>query len=239
LPLDPPNFTGRAAVFQQLTRTLVRPGRTPIVGLHGPAGIGKTALAVRVGHALRTDFPDGQVYLDLTPGERLWTPQAVLGAALRAVGVPDREQPEELWDRARRWWSILADRRLFVVLDQALEPTQIAAILPSTPDFEDGDRSGLSSGSAVVITSRRPIADLPAVHWYRLGVLPTEDGLTLLARITGSHRVLAEPAASRRLLGVCGNLPQLIHSAAAHLATRPAWSVAAVAARLAEDPARR
>lgn len=232
LPLDQPDFTGRTAVLDRLTRALTQssdqnlvPGPSQIIGLHGPAGIGKSALAVRIGHRLRTAFPAGQVYLDLTGPEQSWPASAVLGALLRAAGVPDREQPAELADRVRRWQQVLADRRLLVVLDQVQSPAQITAALPVGP----GSPTGAGSGSAVIITSRQPFPELPQVHWQRLEGLPVPDGLTLLARIAGPNRVQADLAASRRLLDDCDHRPRSIRAAAARLASRPAWSVAALA----------
>lgn len=220
IPPDIPDFTGRAAEITEITDVLSAPtGPAPAVGLTGLGGMGKTTLAVHVAHLLYDKFPDGQVYADLGAGRD--DPAEVLAGFLRACGVQD--VPSSLNERAALWRTVLADRKMLVVLDDAANGEQVRHLLPAT------------AGSASIITSWRRIVGLPGLHWIKVDAMAPEDSLRLLARIAGEDRIAAEPDPARRLVAACSHQPLAVRLAAARLLDRPAWSVTQIAQQLDED----
>ncbi|MEU3985252.1 BTAD domain-containing putative transcriptional regulator [Streptomyces sp. NPDC026672] len=222
LPAPLPDFTGRQRLLAEVTSRLKAPDGMPVVGLVGLPGVGKTALAVRTAHAVKEVFPDGQVYADLgATGERPADPAAVLAAFLRAYGVDDRAVPEALDERAALWRTTLAGRQVLVVLDDAQDSAQVRRLLPGTP------------GSAVLLTSRSRIPELPGAHWCTTDVFDPEEALDLLSRIAGAERTTAEQEAARRLVTACSRVPAAIRVSGERLAARPHWSIAAMERELA------
>jgi hypothetical protein len=227
LPPDLPDFTGRADAVHELSEALTRPDEVPVVGVVGLGGGGKTALATHVAHAVRQAFPDGQVYADLEAMSRKPAdPSAVLAGFLRAYGVRGEEMPETRGERAALWRTVLAGRRVLLVLDNARDSAQIRELLPATP------------GCAVIVTSRQAMLDLPGAHWHTLGVLPPDEALALLERVAGAERVRNEPQVARRLVAICSYLPLPIRLAAARLTTRPGWTLAAAERHLHDEMGR-
>ncbi|MGW0518470.1 BTAD domain-containing putative transcriptional regulator [Crossiella sp. NPDC003009] len=228
LPPADGDFTGRGPALDQLTALLqpVSPelGAARIAVLTGPAGAGKSALAAQAAHAVRARFPDGQLYLDLGGSHRPAPTGRLLAELLRSLGVTDL--PDGLAERAARYRSALAERRVLVWLDDAAGAAQVRPLLPAT------------SGCAVLVTSRRGLTELPGVHEVPVEALSPAEGDRLLARIVGSARIAAEPEAAAAILRACGGLPLAVRIAGARLAARPAWRLATLAERLA-DPARR
>ncbi|QXE34553.1 winged helix-turn-helix domain-containing protein [Streptomyces sp. GMY02] len=221
LPPFSPDFTGRGRLLKEVTGRLTVPDGMPVVGLVGLAGVGKTALALRAAHAVRPAFPDGQVYADLgAAGDRPADPSAVLAAFLRSYGFGDRAIPDAAGERAALWRTTLAGRRVLVVLDDARDSDQIRDLFPGTP------------GSAVLVTSRSRMPELPGVHWCKADVLDPEEALDLLSRVAGPDRVRAEPAAARRLVAACSGIPLSIRLAGLRVAARPGWTMAAVERQL-------
>ncbi|QIQ06104.1 AfsR/SARP family transcriptional regulator [Streptomyces liangshanensis] len=221
LPPDLRAFTGRAAEIAELTAALDDPSGTPVAGVTGLGGTGMTTLAVRVGHLVSDRFPDGRLHADLGADGAPADPVEVLGRFLRAVGV-DRPAAT-LGGRAAQWRTAVAGRRLLVVLDNADSAEQVRPLLPASP------------GCAVLLTARRRIVDLPGVHWHRLGVLPPDDALELLATISGRRRVYAEREAAERLVAACSYHPLSVGVAAARLAARPSWTIDEILAQLEDD----
>jgi DNA-binding SARP family transcriptional activator len=221
LPADLAAFTGRAAEIAELTAVLDDASRTPVAGITGLGGTGKTTLALRVAHLVRDRFPDGQLFADLWGEGAPAEPAEVLGRFLRAVGV--ERPPATLDERAALWRTVVSGRRLLIVLDSAYAAGQVRPLLPAAP------------GCAVVVTSRRRIIDLPGVHWHRLGVLRAQDALELLAAVAGPRRVFAEREASERLVAACSHQPLAVHVAAARLAARPSWTIDEILAQLEDD----
>ena len=227
LPAGIADFTGRE---QQVGRLLALlpgsgaqgPNRAVVISsIGGMGGIGKTTLAVHVGHLIRGHFPAGQLFANLrgTTPEPL-DPHDVLGGFLRQLGVPAESVPAETAERTALYRSLLADRRMLVLLDDALDEAQVEPLIPG------------GSGSLVLVTVRQSLAaPAGAVHLH-LDVLDADSAFELFARIVGVSRVAAEPEATAQVLEVCAGLPLAIRLAGVRLATRPRWRVRDLAERL-------
>jgi DNA-binding SARP family transcriptional activator/tetratricopeptide (TPR) repeat protein len=232
LPADVPTFTGREVELARLTTDLARTGHGgPVVisAIHGPGGVGKSALAIHAAHRLADRFPDGQLYGDLqgaAAGLRPLPALEVLGRFLRALGVPGERIPAEVQEAAALFRSELAPRRVLVVLDNARDAAQVAPLVPGT------------AGCALLVTSRRTLTDLDGARSVQLDVLSTEEAVRLLARLAGPARIAAERTAAVEVARWCGRLPLALRIAGARLAARPGWPVRALADRLADTQRR-
>jgi DNA-binding SARP family transcriptional activator len=227
LPADPVEFTGRTDLADRLVDQLRGRSALAIGTVSGMPGVGKSALAVHVAHRLTGDFPDGQLYVDLRGlTDRPASPGLVLGAFLRAVGHTETDIPSTVDDRAGLFRTSLAGKRMLVVLDDARDAEQVRPLLPGTP------------GSAVLVTSRTILAGLPATANAQLDVLSHDEALDLFTGIVGEQRVHTEPAATTRIIAACARLPLAVRIAGDRLAARPRWSIAALAARLADERGR-
>jgi DNA-binding SARP family transcriptional activator/tetratricopeptide (TPR) repeat protein len=227
LPGDLADFTGRAGEVAELTRILDRPAGTGAVSIcvvDGAAGVGKTALAVHVAQRLRDRFPGGQLYVDLHGvGDRPVGPGQALGRFLRVLGVPGRELPDAVEERAELYRSRLGDRRVLVVLDDAAAAGQVRPLLPGGP------------GSAVLVTARRRVPGLAGARALHLDLLEPDAAVALLDTVAGPGRVAGDPAAGRWVVALCGRLPLAVRIAGARLAARPHWSVGELARLLADE----
>jgi DNA-binding SARP family transcriptional activator/tetratricopeptide (TPR) repeat protein len=229
LPPDTASFVGRERELSDLKCLLGRAapgGSMVIVAIDGAAGVGKSALANHAAHRLAIHFPDGQLYVDLrgeAAGPAPLDPGEVLGRFLRALGPDGRHLPAEPEERAGLLRSLLADRRVLVVLDNAATASQVRLLLPASPTC------------VALITSRRQLAELDGAVHLHLDLLGADESLTLLARLAGPHRVEAEPTASAEVVRLCGRLPLALRIAGARLAARPAWSVSTLAERLRDE----
>jgi DNA-binding SARP family transcriptional activator/tetratricopeptide (TPR) repeat protein len=220
LPYDLSDFSGRRA---DLDRLLSAADTIVINAIDGMAGIGKTALAVHAAHRLANRYPDGQLFCDLhahTPGAQPVEPEAALEMLLRMLGIPAAAIPEGLEQRAARWRTELARRRVLVVLDNAASATQVRPLLPGAPQC------------LALITSRRRLGVIEGATVISLDVLPADDALDLLGAVAGRARVAAEAAAAAEVVGLCGHLPLAIRIAGTRLAQRSTWTVASLAHRL-------
>lgn len=222
LPADVADFTGRAEELAQIRR-LCRPGAsttTPIVVISAAGGAGKTTLAVHAGQLLRPAYPDGQLYVDLRgTGSIPAAPADVLRRLLTALGVLAPDEPEPAAALLR---SVLADRRVLMLLDDARDAAQVRSLLPA------------GAGCAVLITSRRRLADLSAAHHVALSPMSVEESTDLLGRIAGAGRIGADAAATHRLVAACDGFPLATRIAGARLAARPQWTVTQFADRLSD-----
>ena len=226
LPPDIEDFTGREVAVAQVQELLEREQATAIVisAIAGKAGVGKTALAVRVAHRLRPRFADGQLYVNLRGAEdQALDPADVLAGFLRALGVEGAVIPEELEERVCLYRSRLADRRVLVVVDNAASEAQVRPLLPG------------SRGCAVLVTSRARLGGLEAAHSLTLDVLDPDQAVELLARLAGPERVAAESEAARQIVRLCGWLPLAVRIAGARVAGRSHWRLALLAERLADE----
>lgn len=235
LPRRVAHFVGRAEELAALTGLLDRagdgmPGTVVISAIGGTAGVGKTALAVEWAHRVTERFPGGQLYVDLRgyhPDRPVPAADALAGF-LRALGVPGQDIPAEEAERAARYRSLLAGRRMLVVLDNASMVEQVRPLLPGGP------------ACAVVVTSRDALAGLVArdgAQRLDLGLLRLEDAIGLLRALIGA-RVDADPAAAVALAGHCCRLPLALRVAAEFAAGRPDIPLAELVSELADQQRR-
>jgi tetratricopeptide (TPR) repeat protein len=234
LPMDVDGFTGRTAELDALGTIAAAADRQPtallIIAIDGTAGIGKTALAVHWAHRVAERFPDGQLYVNLRgyDADQLVTPAGALARFLAALGVASQDIPLEIEERAARYRTEMAGRRMLVVLDNARTVEQVRPLLPGTPSC------------AVVVTSRDSLAGLVAVHGAHrvdLDLLPSADAVALLRRLIGP-RVDAEPDAAVTLAAQCAHLPLALRVAAELAVARPTTPLAELAAELADQQRR-
>ncbi|ACZ91912.1 AfsR/SARP family transcriptional regulator [Streptosporangium roseum] len=227
LPAAVNDFTGRRQIIARLCTLLSTQGSgdgVPVAAISGIGGVGKTTLAVHVAHALHDLFPDGQLYADLRGyGEEPVAPESVLAAFLRALGLPADIIPDGLAERSALFRSLLTDRRMLVLLDNARDAAQVSHLLPG------------STGCAAIVTSRGKLADLAAARLVDLDVMEPEEALTLFGTVAGAERVAAERAAAMDVVAACGFLPLAVRIVAARLAARASWTVASLVPRLADE----
>ncbi|MGY5630847.1 BTAD domain-containing putative transcriptional regulator [Streptomyces sp. UC1A3] len=227
LPYDLTDFTGRERELGQLLAGAQRPSEgTRIVALDGMGGSGKTSLAVRASHQLAEAYPDGRLFINLrgySPVEKPVQPSAALGALLRTLGVPDQRVPEDESGRTALWRATLAERRVLLLLDNALDAAQVLPLLPASP------------GCLVIVTSRARLVELDGAEWIHIGVMRPEDSTTLLAETLGDERAAAEPEAVAELAELCGQLPLALRIASARLCNRSRWTVQYLVDRLRDE----
>jgi DNA-binding SARP family transcriptional activator/tetratricopeptide (TPR) repeat protein len=225
LPPDPADFTGRSGEIDQLVGLLTGTARSSMVCVvSGPGGVGKSALAVHVGHRIAAEYPDGQLHVDLrgmSPSPA--TPAEVLGRFLRALDPDAAALPDSIEERIDRYRTLLFRRRVLVVLDDAANEAQVRPLVPGAPEC------------AVLVTSRSRMPGLAGAHLTDLDMLTVEEATALLAHVAGAHRIDAYPEASAQIVTRCGRLPLAIRIAGARLATRRQWSPALLAARLTDE----
>jgi DNA-binding SARP family transcriptional activator/tetratricopeptide (TPR) repeat protein len=236
LPAIPPHFAGRTAELKALDELVSGAadgdGRGAVWVLSGPAGVGKTTLAAFWAHRAADQFPDGQLYVSLrgfAPEGRPVTPAEALRGMLRAMGVLLAQIPESSDAQAALYRSMLAGKRMLVLIDNAADAGQVRPLLPG------------GTGCAVLVTSRSQLTGLVAVegaHPVFLDVLSEAEACELLVGRLGAQRVMAEPAAATELAGLCAGLPLALSVAAARAAARPSFTLAALAAELRSDEGR-
>ncbi|MET9617946.1 AfsR/SARP family transcriptional regulator [Kitasatospora indigofera] len=225
LPPAVSDFAGRCAELGELQDQLRQAGEPGlrVCAVTGPGGIGKTALTLHAAHRSAGLFPDGQLHADLRGGDRVPAPPTeVLAGFLRALGVSAGAVPAAAEDRAALYRSVLAHRRLLVVLDDARDVAQIRPLLPG------------SGRCAVVVTSRSKLAGLVGAHRVDLERLDDTEAHALFAGALGPRRAAAEPEATAEVLAACAGLPLALRIVAARLTVRRHWTVAAMSARLGD-----
>ncbi|MEV6281779.1 tetratricopeptide repeat protein [Kribbella sp. NPDC051770] len=225
LPAAPADFTGRVREVAQLSADLttgaVAPA-VPVVAITGMGGIGKTTLALKVAGEVTARFPDGQLLIDLGGFSRSGPvdPSSALAILLRRLGTPPADLPGDLDVAIARYRTAVAGRRMLIVLDNAADGSQVLPLLPGT------------GGSAVLVTSRRLLTELPGARQLQLGALSEQEAVDLLAEV-GGPAVHAERTASERVVRACAYLPLAVRISGSRLAGQPAGAVAALADRLA------
>lgn len=226
LPPDDSAFVGRAEEFEQIMSTAATAGSPRMMSIVGIGGVGKTTLAVRAGHRLREMFPDGQVYLDLRGFDVRHpplSPAAAIGHLLASAGVGSVPQGEA--QRVTLWRSLVADRRMLILLDNASSSDQVEDLLPGSP------------GCFVIVTSRSRLPGLSVRHGARratLGSLTDAESRRLLTDAVGVERVDAEPDAARSLVRLCDGLPFALRIAAEQVDADPDAGITALVDRLGD-----
>lgn len=228
LPYDTVDFTGRVS---ELGFLMAAPGPAAgntlgIVAIDGMAGVGKTALAVRLAHQLAHQYPDGQFFIDLhgySRGHDPLEPDAALHQLLLDFGLPAARIPQDGRRKAVCWRAEVAERRILVVLDNALDMGQIRPLLPGT------------GKARVIITSQRRLAGLDGVTSHSLDVFGVADASALFTKIAGVERTWTRPDAVAEVVALCGCLPLAVSIAAGRFRSRPAWSLDHLILRLRDE----
>ncbi|MFD3927150.1 BTAD domain-containing putative transcriptional regulator [Streptomyces sp. NPDC058614] len=234
LPHDTPGFAGRSGELDRL-HALLAPARAPgtantvvISAIGGAAGIGKTALAVHWAHQVRDRFPDGQLYVNLhgfDHDRQPLEPGEALELLLRGLGLAASEIPPHPEAQGRVFRTLLGDRRLLLLLDNAASADQVRPLLPGSPTC------------CVLVTSRNRLGDLVAhdgAHALPVDLLQPDEARALLSRTLGTDRVDDDKHAVDELIRLCGSLPLALRVAAARLAGDPALRTADLVAEMTE-----
>ncbi|MFD7711212.1 BTAD domain-containing putative transcriptional regulator [Streptomyces sp. NPDC059786] len=239
LPHPVAGFVGRADALARLDalvpmggtagdggRTGERGGAVVITAIGGTAGVGKTTLAVHWAHRVRDRFPDGQLYVNLRgfdPSGCAMKPGEAIRGFLDALGVPSQRIPVDPQQQIGLYRSLLANRRMLLVLDNACDADQVRPLLPGSPDCFS------------VITSRNRLTGLvvtEGAHPVPLDLMSTGEARQVLGRGIGPDRLSAEPDALRDIISSCARLPLALAIVAARAATRPQFPLAALAKEL-------
>lgn len=214
LPAGPADFVGRTAELAELDRLLPpAPLRLTVATIAGPAGVGKTSLAVHWAQRVQDAFPDGQLYADLRgfgPKQAPLNTATVVRSFLGAFGLPARRIPSDVDERVALYRSVLADKRVLVLLDNARDVAQARPLLP-------GGQNCLT-----LVTSRHDLSGLvatPGAHPLVLDLLGLAEAEQLLSARLGADRVAAEPGAVREIIVCCARLPLALATVAARAAT--------------------
>ncbi|MFD7860735.1 BTAD domain-containing putative transcriptional regulator [Streptomyces sp. NPDC059783] len=232
LPVQPALVGRRAelrALFSALGGDGSRDGSVVTVeAVSGMAGVGKTALAVATAELLAERYPAGQLYIDLrghSPTGEPLTARAALATLLRLLGASASSIPPELEGRTALWRTMMAERRMVIVLDDATGPEQVEPLLPS------------GSPSLTIIASRRHLTGIPHALSVPLDALPEEDAIALFRGFAGEERT-RDTMETRRIVRLCGCLPLAIELVAHRFRARTSWTLTVLAERLARGPGR-
>ena len=231
LPGAVPHFTGRSEELARLSQITDQArsqaaGTVVISAIGGTAGVGKTALAVHWAHQVADRFPDGQLYVDLRGFDPSCTSVQAATAVRRfldALPVPAAHIPADLDAQIGLYRSLLADKRMLIVLDNARDSEQVRPLLPG------------AAGCMVLITSRSRLTDLIALDGaisLTVDLLTTREACELLVRRLGLTRVTSEQAAADELIGLCARLPLAVNIAASRAIAHPRAPLSSLVAEL-------
>lgn len=215
LPAAPMTFVGRRRDLERLDDFLADSSTTMALAVvSGTAGVGKTAFTLYWAHQIKEQFPGGQLYVDLRGyglSSRLRPIEAVAGFLI-ALGVSPERIPVELEHAAALYRSLVAGKRILIVLDNAYDAAQVRPLLPATP------------GCLVLVSGRGRLDGLVARdggQLVTLDVLDAAEATALLTRVVGEDRVEAEPEAAAELVRLCARLPLALQITGANLIRRP------------------
>ena len=234
LPADIRGFTGRREVIDQLCDLLTgregsdwAPG-TRVALVTGMSGVGKTALAVHVGHLVQDSFPDGQLFIQLSGDDgQPVAADEVLQQSLRAIGAAPGAIPDESSELTKMYRSLLATRRILVILDDVASFPQVMEFLPGGPNC------------AVIVTSRRRMVNLTGARSFEVGVLPQDSAQEMLSSLIADSQVKeASDQDIADLAELCGYLPLALRIVAAKLSEYPHWTVRRMADKIRDERSR-
>ncbi len=233
LPSAPGSFVGRRHEFTQLDAVLDAPGSMVVVSaVTGAGGIGKTWLVLHWAHQHLDRFPDGQLFVDLrgfSPAERPMSVGTAVRGFLDAFGVESSRIPVDVDTQIGLYRSLVAQKSMLIVFDNARDATQVASLLPGTP------------ACTVLVTSRHQLSGLLTTQDTRrlnLDVLDATESRELLAARLGQRRVDAEPGPVTELLNYCAGLPLALSIVASRAAAHPTFALAELARELQSAAAR-
>lgn len=225
LPPAVADLTGRTTELAQLSDGLAAAAdaaHPTWFEITGRAGGGKTALAVTAAQAVRDAFPDGHLFAVMRDpaGDSAARTAEVLAALLHTFGVDPSRMPDGIAQRSALWRTLIAGRRILLLLDDVVSEEQVRPLLPT------------HGGAAVLITSRTQLTGLEGRSHLQLDVLDHDAAVSLLGQIVGPARLAAEPAAAAEIVTLCERLPLAVRIAGARLAGRQRWPLAVLATRL-------
>ena len=217
LPRDVTAFTGRDTELRRLIAAAAgAAGVVAIYTVDGMPGVGKTALVTRAAHLLADAFPDGQLFVNLhghTPGQQSADPNEVLADLLACTGMAPHEIPAGVEARAERWRGRLVDKKVLLVLDDAVGHAQVEPLLPGT------------ARCLVLVTSRRRLIALDGAQPLALDILPPDQAIELFTRLARRTQDGSDADTIAELARLCGYLPLAIALLAGRLAHHPSWNI--------------
>ncbi|MEU4743533.1 tetratricopeptide repeat protein [Actinosynnema sp. NPDC023658] len=222
------DFVGRADEVTSLDSLLHTAPGSAVQVVQGTAGVGKTSLVVWWAHRVQESFPDGTLFANLKGFEREQPlhPSSVITSFLQALGVAEVHIPADLDSQASIYRSIIAGRRVLVVLDNAGSAEQVRPLLPA------------SEGCVAVVTSRKALTGLVVTHGARslsLGMLSRAEARTLLRGVIGGAKAEREAAAVDRLADLCAGLPLAVRIAAGRAAGRATSTISDLVEEIGDD----
>lgn len=228
LPARPYAFVGRSELLREMHQALAEAtGSSPVLVISGPAGVGKTALAIAAAYDASEHYPDGQLFAHLRSYDtQRVSSEQVLDQFVRALGVPPATLPPDREALASLYRSHLVGKRILLLIDDAATAGQVEPLLPASP------------GIGVIVTSRSLLPGLSNGRRFDLAALPPEASELLLCKIVGEARVKAEPEAAATIAGLCGHLPLALRIAGSKLSARRHWQLARMAHRLGDESRR-
>ena len=235
LPAAPRPFTGRVDELGQLDSALderTDADRTVVISVSGIGGIGKTWLALHWARRCVDRFADGQLYVNLRgfdPVEEPLSADTAVRGFLDALGIDPGSIPNGVDARVGLFRSLVADRRILIMLDNAHDASQVIPLLPG------------SASCTVLVTSRDRLVGLTVSHGARLvplDMLSESEGRALLAARIGVERMTPEPDAVSEVLAYCGGLPLALGVVAARATAHPFLPLAGLAAELRDAASR-